>query len=62
MGGNADALSMRITNRFIDANFGLASAQKIKCTQVNQKLLYRENDWWDVGLLVQKARKQGTVC
>ena len=30
--------------------------------QVNQKLLYRESDWWDVGLVVQKARKQGTVC
>ena len=29
---------------------------------VNQKLLYRESDWWDVGLVVQKARKQGTVC
>ena len=29
--------------------------------QVNQKLLYRESDWWDVGLVVQKARKQGTV-
>ena len=28
--------------------------------QVNQKLLYRESDWWDV--VVQKARKQGTVC
>ena len=23
--------------------------------QVNQKLLYRESDWWDVGLVVQKA-------
>ena len=21
-----------------------------------------ESDWWDVGLVVQKARKQGTVC
>ena len=33
--------------------------------QVNQKLLYRESDWWDmdVGLLVvHKARKQGTDC
>ena len=30
--------------------------------QVNQKLLYRESDWWDVGLVVQKARQQGTVC
>ena len=30
--------------------------------QVNQKLLYRESDWWYVGLVVQKARKQGTVC
>ena len=29
---------------------------------VNQKLLYRESDWWYVGLVVQKARKQGTVC
>ena len=29
--------------------------------QVNQKLLYRESDWWDVGSVVQKARKQGTV-
>ena len=29
--------------------------------QVNQKFLYRESDWWDVGLVVQKARKQGTV-
>ena len=28
---------------------------------VNQKLLYRESDWWDVGLVVQKARKLGTV-
>ena len=31
-------------------------------SQVNQKLLYRESDWWYVGLVVQKARKQGTVC
>ena len=30
--------------------------------QVNQKLLYRESDWWDVGLVGQKARKQGTIC
>ena len=30
--------------------------------KVNQKLLYRESDWWYVGLVVQKARKQGTVC
>ena len=30
--------------------------------QVNQKLFYREIDWWDVGLVVQKARKQGIVC
>ena len=30
--------------------------------QVNQKLLYRESDRWDAGLVVQKARKQGTVC
>ena len=30
--------------------------------QVNQKLLYRESDWWYVRLVVQKARKQGTVC
>ena len=29
--------------------------------QVNQKLLYRESDWWYVGLVVRKARKQGTV-
>ena len=27
--------------------------------QVNQKLLYRESDWWDVRLVVHKARKQG---
>ena len=26
--------------------------------QVNKKLLYRESDWLDVGLVVQKARKQ----
>ena len=34
----------------------------IQFIQVNQKLLSRESDWWDVGLVVQKARKQGTVC
>ena len=34
----------------------------IHYSQVNQKLLYRESDWWDVGLVVQKASKQGTVC
>ena len=26
-----------------------------------QKLFYQESDWWDVGLVVQKIRKQGTV-
>ena len=31
-------------------------------TSINQKLLYQESDWWYVGLVVQKARKQGTVC
>ena len=36
--------------------------RKKRGEQVNQKLLYRESDWWDVGLGVQKARKQGTVC
>ena len=30
--------------------------------QINQKLLYRESDRWDVGSVVQKARQQGTVC
>ena len=30
--------------------------------QVNQQLLYRESDSWYVGLVVQKARKQGTIC
>ena len=35
---------------------------EIDFIQVNQKLLYRESDWWDVGLVVQKARKHGTVC
>ena len=25
--------------------------------QVNQKLLYRESDWWDVGLVVQKSKE-----
>ena len=40
----------------------LAKVQLIlQYKQVNQKLLYRESDWWDVGLVVQKARKQGTV-
>ena len=34
----------------------------VNSIQVNQKLLYRESDWWDVGLVVHKARKQGTVC
>ena len=34
----------------------------IVIVQVNQKLLYRESDWWDVGLVAQKARKQGTIC
>ena len=29
--------------------------------QVNKKLLYRESDLLDVGMVVQKARKQGTV-
>ena len=29
--------------------------------QVNPKLLYRESDWWYVGLVVQKSGKQGTV-
>ena len=33
-----------------------------KNIQVNQKLLYQESDWWDVGLAAQKARKQGTIC
>ena len=39
----------------------LAEKKKIG-EQVNQKLLCRESDWWDVGLVVQKARKQGIVC
>ena len=34
----------------------------VTITQVNQKLLYRESDWWYVVLVVQKARKLGTVC
>ena len=29
--------------------------------QVNKKLLYQESDLLDVGLVVQKARKQGRV-
>ena len=45
------------------ANCGQRAIQKSRIIlQVNQNLLYRESDWWDVGLVVQKARKQGTVC
>ena len=29
--------------------------------QVNKKLLYREGDFLDVGMVVQGARKQGTL-
>ena len=31
------------------------------CKQVNKKLLYWEGDLLDVGMVVQKAGKQGTV-
>ena len=49
----------------IDASKNIgALPDESKGKQVNhgQKLLYRESDWWGVGLVVQKARKQGTVC
>ena len=39
----------------------LLNACRIVCIQVNQKLLYRDSDWWDVELVVQKARKQNVV-
>ena len=39
----------------------LCNLCRMAMAQVNQKLLYRESDWWYVGLVVQKARKQGKV-
>ena len=35
--------------------------KKILGEQVNIKLLYQESDLFDVGMVMQKARKQGTV-
>ena len=46
---------------YIDFNTPGVEKKKLG-EQVNQKLLYRESDWWYVGLMVQKTRKQGTVC
>ena len=39
----------------------LLGGEKKLGEQVNKKLLYRESDLLDVGMVVQKARKQGTV-
>ena len=49
-------------NNWANIVINLARIAFLLYLQVNQKLLYRESDWWDVGLVVQKARKQGTVC